>query len=122
MTLRGRVVVLNFWGSWCAPCRDEAPYLQALSDEYGDRGVVVLGISYLDTVTGARGFIDEFNLTYLNAPDQEARIANAYAVQGAPETFVIDREGNIALFILGAVDLPENEPRLRATLETLLGG
>lgn len=114
--LRGKVVVLNFWASWCAECRPEAPELQNIWTKYRDRGVVVLGIAYTDTETLSRKFIQEFALTYPNAMDLGTRISTAYHIQGVPETFVIDREGNIAEFFIAAV----NEKRLATVLARLL--
>ena len=64
--LRGQVVVINIWASWCVPCRDEAPVLERLWREYRDRGVVFLGVDYADTEREARAFIAEFGLTYPN--------------------------------------------------------
>jgi cytochrome c biogenesis protein CcmG, thiol:disulfide interchange protein DsbE len=114
---RGSIVVINFWGSWCAPCRDEAPHLQAVWEEYQDRGVVVVGVTYLDTVEDSLGFIDDLGLTYLNGPDPRTEIASGkYRIQGAPENFIVDQEGNIAYFHLG----PITRTQLRAVLDELL--
>ncbi|MGQ0602208.1 MAG: TlpA disulfide reductase family protein, partial [Anaerolineales bacterium] len=67
--LRGQVVVINIWASWCVPCRDEAPVLERVWREYRDRDVVFLGVDYADTEREARAFIAEFGLTYPNGPD-----------------------------------------------------
>jgi cytochrome c biogenesis protein CcmG/thiol:disulfide interchange protein DsbE len=99
---RGKVVIVNFWGSWCAPCRDEAPELQRIHEQYQD--VVVVGVAYLDTPTNAQNFVDEFDLTYANGMDPGSAIAEGkYHIQGAPENFIIDQNGDIALFYSGAV-------------------
>lgn len=101
--LKGSIVILNFWASWCAPCRAEAPALQNTWENYRDRGVIVLGVAYADNGPKSLEFIDEFGMTYPNAPDLGTRISEAYHIQGVPETFVIDREGNIHRFIISVV-------------------
>lgn len=101
--LRGQVVVVNFWASWCIPCKDEAPVLQAAWENYRDQGVVILGIAYVDTPTNSLDFIDEFDITYPNAPDAETRVSDAYHITGVPETFIIDQNGQIAQFFYAQV-------------------
>ncbi len=115
---RGSVVVLNFWASWCPPCRVEAPDLQRLSQTYAERGVQFVGVTYLDTEEDARAFIAEFGLTYTNGLDAGSRISDLYSIQAVPETFVIDQQGNIAYFFAG----PINVDQLVATLDRLTGG
>lgn len=115
---RGRVVIINFWASWCIPCRAEAPILQAVWERYREAGVIVVGVDYLDTDSGAIAFIEEFGLTYPNGPDLRTEISQAYRVQGVPETFVIDQNGNVAHFIYGAV----NETQLNTVIDELLAG
>ncbi|MCU0499201.1 MAG: TlpA family protein disulfide reductase [Anaerolineae bacterium] len=115
---RGQVVVVNFWGSWCEPCREEAPILQQTALTYADRGVVVLGVGFRDTERAALGFIDQFGLTYLNGPDIGLRISDQYGVQSVPETFVIDPSGDVSAFFQGAV----SEVALTAAIERALTG
>lgn len=98
---RGQVVVINFWGSWCAPCRDEAPDLQAAHERFADQGVVIVGVGFRDTERAARQFIEEFNLTYPNGNDDGLRITARYNVTGAPETYIVDQNGNIVDFYIG---------------------
>lgn len=114
--LRGKVVIMNFWASWCGPCRDEAPALKNVADRYANEDVVVLGIAYTDTDKNARKFINEFDITYFNAPDIGTRISDIYNIQGVPETFVIDKEGNIVQFFI----LPLDEAQLSAAVERAL--
>jgi cytochrome c biogenesis protein CcmG/thiol:disulfide interchange protein DsbE len=99
----GKIVVLNFWGSWCIECRDEAPQLQAISEKYADQGVLIVGVNFRDTDRGALEFIDKYHMTYLNGIDIGERITTDYHVTGAPETFVIDQDGNIQKFFWGQV-------------------
>lgn len=114
--LRGNVVVVNFWASWCIPCKEEAPALEAVWQRYRDQGVVVLGVAYADVDSDSLRFIDEFNLTYPNAPDSGTRISDAYHITGVPETFIIDQQGNIAQFFFVKV----TEASLSEALDRLL--
>jgi thiol-disulfide isomerase/thioredoxin len=104
---RGSVVVLNFWGSWCAPCRAEAPDLTALATTYAQRGVRFLGIDIRDDPVSADAFIKAFGIPYpsLNDPSDELALAFRGTVPpaGIPTTLVIDKRGRIAARIVGSV-------------------
>lgn len=91
--LRGRPVVLNFWASWCGPCKDEAPILQAASTRYPD--LVVLGVNAQDFESDARRFVERHRLTYLNVRDGSGALLERYGVSGFPETWFIDRNGRL---------------------------
>jgi cytochrome c biogenesis protein CcmG, thiol:disulfide interchange protein DsbE len=106
---RGKVVVLNFWASWCAPCRDESPLLQRWHTRIHSRGGTVLGVNVLDVRSDARAFVDEYGLTYPILRDGSNDSGEAFGVVGYPETFVIDRRGRIAAVTRG----PVNEADLR---------
>jgi cytochrome c biogenesis protein CcmG/thiol:disulfide interchange protein DsbE len=101
--LRGKVVFLNFWASWCPPCRAEARMLEAAWQKHRDQAVVFLGINIQDEEEPARAFLQEFGITYPNGRDRAARIAIEYGVWGLPETFFIDREGRITYKHVGAL-------------------
>jgi cytochrome c biogenesis protein CcmG/thiol:disulfide interchange protein DsbE len=101
--LRGKIVVVNFWASWCPPCRDEAPDLQAIWEDYGAQGVVVVGVAWLDADRDSRAFMTEFGMTYPNAPDTGEVVGKLYRITGAPENFVIDQNGVIAHTIVNPV-------------------
>lgn len=115
--LRGRVVVLNVWGSWCAPCREEAPVLARLSREYADQGVSFVGINVKDNRAAALAFEERYGITYpsIEDPAGEAVLAMSQhvPVSAVPVTLVLDREGRVASRVLGAV----REATLRALLD-----
>ncbi len=113
---RGSVVVVNFWASWCSPCRDEAPALERVWREYKGRGVVFVGVDYKDVESKAMAFIEEFGLTYPNGPDPYNKISGAYRITGVPETFLIARDGRLVEWWMG----PITEAGLRAALEEIL--
>jgi cytochrome c biogenesis protein CcmG/thiol:disulfide interchange protein DsbE len=100
---RGEVVFLNFWASWCPPCRAEARLLEEAWRQVEDHGIIFLGVNIQDTEQGAKRFIEEFAITYPNGRDPQSRIAIDYGVYGIPETFFIDREGRITYKHIGAV-------------------
>lgn len=114
--LRGQVVVVNFWASWCPPCREEAAYLEATWRDYQDRGVVFIGVDYVDTEAEALAYLEEFEITYFNGPDLGTRISQAYRIQGVPETFFIDRNGLLRGVKIGPLFPPELEDRIEALL------
>ena len=94
--LRGSVVVLNFWASWCIECGVEAADLEAVWRAYKDRGVIVLGVDYTDTEDAALAYLERFEISYPNGPDLGGRISARYGLTGVPETIVIDRAGRVA--------------------------
>ncbi|HLC40193.1 MAG TPA: TlpA disulfide reductase family protein [Methylomirabilota bacterium] len=101
--LRGKVVFLNFWATWCLPCREEAPILEAAWRQYKDQGVVFVGVNIQDDQSRARAFLEEFHITYPNGVDHGGKIAVDYGVWGLPETFFIDRDGRIMYKHIGAI-------------------
>ena len=115
--LRGQVVVVNFWASWCLPCEEEAAILESVWRQYQDRGVVFLGVDYVDTETQARGYLERFDITYPNGPDLQTRISHLYRVRAVPETFVVDRDGLLAEVFVGPIT---GEAALQAAIEPLL--
>jgi cytochrome c biogenesis protein CcmG/thiol:disulfide interchange protein DsbE len=95
--LRGKVVLINFWASWCKPCEQEAADLEAAWRFYQPRGdVVFLGIDYVDTEAEARAYLQKFDITYPNGPDLGTRISQAFRIRGVPETYLVDPQGKLA--------------------------
>ncbi|MGD2046649.1 MAG: TlpA disulfide reductase family protein [Gemmatimonadota bacterium] len=96
-SLRGRVVLLNLWATWCVPCREETPYLESLYQEHAEDGLHIVGIS-LDTGDAAdqvAAFVEEYGVTYTILHDPQMRGMELYQVPGLPATFLIDREGTL---------------------------
>jgi cytochrome c biogenesis protein CcmG/thiol:disulfide interchange protein DsbE len=93
--LRGKIVVVNIWASWCKPCEQEAPDLEEAWQFYKDGGdVVLVGVDYVDTPPGAEGYLTKFDITFPNAPDLKSKISSILnRSMGVPETYFIDREG-----------------------------
>jgi len=117
---RGRVVVLNVWASWCAPCRAEAPILQSLWEEYGDDGVSFIGLNTRDSPATANSFEKAYGITYPSVVDSDGRLQLRFSgiapPQAIPTTLVIDRDGKVAGRILGRA----SESTLRGLIEPLL--
>jgi cytochrome c biogenesis protein CcmG/thiol:disulfide interchange protein DsbE len=92
---RGKVVLLNFWATWCSPCREELPELQRLQDKDGDRGLVVLALSVDNEEDNIRQFLKKYEIKLLALWDREKKVAEAYDVDGMPSSFIIDRRGTL---------------------------
>ena len=92
---RGKVVVINFWASWCRPCRDEAPILQRAWRKHRNRGLVVVGIDYNDFDGDARSFARKVGWTYPLVRDRSGNVLARYGGTGVPETYVVDRRGRL---------------------------
>jgi cytochrome c biogenesis protein CcmG/thiol:disulfide interchange protein DsbE len=100
---RGKVVFVNFWASWCPPCRAEAPMLEATWRRLQEQGVVFLGVNTQDEEPRARAFLQEFGITFPNGRDPDGRIAIDYGVWGLPEAFIVDPAGRITYKHIGTL-------------------
>jgi cytochrome c biogenesis protein CcmG/thiol:disulfide interchange protein DsbE len=116
-SLRGKVVLINFWASWCKPCEGEAPDLENAWRYYEPRGdVVFLGVDHVDVETAAKEYLEKFDVTYPNGPDLGTRISQAYRTTGVPETYIVDKEGILRYVKLSPISMSE----LRAAVDPLL--
>ena len=100
---RGTVVVVNFFSSWCDPCREEAAALEQTWRAYQGQEVQFYGIAYKDADSKAQAFLDEFGVSYPSTVDTSNRVAREYGVTGVPETFVVDRNGLLVRHFLGPI-------------------
>lgn len=101
--LRGKGVVLNFWASWCDPCRAEAELLETTWQQEKENGIVFIGLDYLDQEPAAKAYLAEYAVSYPNGPDLQSDAARRYGIKGVPETFFIDPEGKIAHMVIGPI-------------------
>jgi peroxiredoxin len=105
--LRGQVVVLNIWASWCPPCTEELPALQSVWTSYQDADVVLVGAAYQENEKDVRAAVESYGLTYPIGLDTNDRIASTYGITGVPETFIIDAEGRIAYVHIGPITVDQ---------------
>ena len=101
--LHGKAIFLNFWASWCPPCRAEARDLEAAWQKLKDKNVVFIGVALQDTDQASLEFLKEFEVTYPNGKDESGKIAIDYGVWGIPESFFIDPQGRITYKHVGAI-------------------
>ena len=99
--LFGKVVVINFWASWCKPCEQEALELELAYQLYKDQGVEFLGVDYVDTETEALAYLDRFDISYPNGPDLGTSISQSYRMRGVPETYIVGPDGRISMVQIG---------------------
>jgi cytochrome c biogenesis protein CcmG/thiol:disulfide interchange protein DsbE len=115
---RGKVVLINFWASWCKPCEQEAAELEQAWRNFKDQNVIFLGVDYVDTEPEAMSYLTKFDITYPNGPDLGTRISQAFRITGVPETFIVSRDGVIVdIKISPYTSLAEIENALFKALE-----
>jgi cytochrome c biogenesis protein CcmG/thiol:disulfide interchange protein DsbE len=103
-SFNGKVVVLNFWASWCEPCEVEAPLLERVQARLARHGGTVLGVTYLDASPDSQSFVRRYRLTYPNLRDNAGSFAHAYGTDQLPESFIIDRHGHIVAISRGEIE------------------
>lgn len=103
-SLRGKVVVLNFWASWCEPCQTEAPLLEHAQGELERHGATVLGITYQDNSPDSEGFVRRYHLTYPVLRDTTSEFAGSYGTHQVPESFIINRKGRVVAISRGEIE------------------
>jgi len=99
--LKGRPVVVNFWASWCNPCREEFPLLAEALDSHENADLAIVGITYRDIESDSRDFVEDMGVTWPQGVDEDNEVARAFGVRAIPQTFFIDRDGNIAARVFG---------------------
>ncbi|NOZ70922.1 MAG: TlpA family protein disulfide reductase, partial [Chloroflexi bacterium] len=112
--LRGQAIVLNFWASWCGPCRAEMPELEQAFQEYRDNGLVVLGVNQGESATVVRDFLQQLDLTFPVVLDQRLQVSQLYHINSLPTTFFIDRNGMIRDQVVGQMNAALLKERLRS--------
>jgi len=115
-SLKGKPMMLNFWASWCDPCKQEAPLLENTWQRTQSQGIVFLGIDFSDTQNNGLSFLRQYGITYPNVSDTNGAVAINYGVTGVPETFFIDRQGVIVQKVIGEL----TEQTLQKNLQLIL--
>ena len=116
--MTGKIIVINFWASWCQPCASEAAAIQQAWEHYqpGNQ-VVFLGVDYVDTKPEAISYLNQYLITYPNGPDLGTRISQTFHIQGVPETYIIDRSGKLAYKEIGPF---ASEDSITSVIDSLL--
>ena len=123
--IQGKPVVINFWASWCGPCREETPLLQRTFEKYEDQGLVILGVNVRDSHDNATAFMDEFQVSYPVVVDEDRELYDELVpIDGLPQTFFVTEDGRFleheeaegGSLILGGLDEEELETQIQALL------
>jgi peroxiredoxin len=116
--LRGKPVLINFWASWCGPCRAEMPHFQAAFEDHAGDGLVVLGVNQIESASPVASFVQELDLTFPILMDSDGDVSAAYQVRGLPTSFFVDADGIIRDLFIG----PMTPGFIESKLETILSG
>jgi cytochrome c biogenesis protein CcmG/thiol:disulfide interchange protein DsbE len=118
-TEKGKVILINFWSSWCKPCESEADSLQEAWEYYEPSNqVLFLGVDYVDTEPEAKASLQKYGISYPNGPDLGTKISQLFRIRGVPETFVVDREGKLAFIKIGPFN---STAEIKSIIDPLLG-
>ncbi len=118
--LKGKIIVVNFWASWCKPCEQEAAELESawkFYEKIQDNQVIFVGADYVDTEPEARGYLKKFDITYPNGPDLGTKISQMFRIQGVPETYFIDQTGKLVYAQIGPF---ASESEIHAIIDPLI--
>ena len=116
--LKGKIVFLNFWATWCGPCRAEMPSMESLYSRYKDKDFEILAVNAMESEAEVIAFMKENGFSFPVALDVDYKIGSAYGIQAIPTTFILDRDGKIAVRFVGSIDWDTKE--LHAALDALL--
>jgi len=117
---KGEVVLLNFWATWCPPCRQEMPSMVALSNKYADKGLKMIAVSVDRDTDALKKFVQEYKLPFLVLHDKDSSASTAYGVFRYPETFLIGRDGKVKAHLIGAKEWMS--PAVQGKIQALLDG
>ena len=116
--LKGKIVFLNFWATWCGPCKSEMPSMEALYSKYRDRGLEILAVNSGEKAPVVNEFITDYGFSFPVVLDIDGSVSRTYGIQAIPTSYLIDRDGMIILRIVGSIDW--NTPQIQAAIELLL--
>jgi len=116
--LKGKIVFLNFWATWCGPCRDEMPSMEVLYKRFKDEGLEILAVNCQENQEDVLAFMKNYGLTFPALLDEDGRVNGAYGIQAIPTTFLIDREGRIILRLVGSINW--DTEKIHDAIESLL--
>ena len=116
--LKGKVVFLNFWATWCGPCRDEMPSMEVLYNRFKDEGLEILAVNCQESQEDVIAFMQNYELTFPALLDEDGRVNGTYGIQAIPTTFLIDRDGRIILRLVGSINW--DTEKIHAAIESLL--
>jgi len=118
--LRGKAVAVNFWASWCIPCKQESPYLEQAWSQDRKKGLVVVGVDANDFRSDARGFMRRYGITYPVVYDGPGKTIGPWGINGFPETYVVNREGRVVDAFVGAIASTDDRVRFRDAIRAAL--
>jgi thiol-disulfide isomerase/thioredoxin len=116
--LKGKVVFLNFWATWCGPCRQEMPSMEILYQRFKNQGFEILAMNYQEGQKDVAAFMKNYKLSFPAGLDSSGQVGRSYGIEAFPTTYIIDREGYIIARIVGSLNW--NTPKMLAAFETLL--
>ncbi|MFD1397110.1 thiol-disulfide oxidoreductase ResA [Kroppenstedtia eburnea] len=102
--LRGRAVLLNFWATWCEPCRDEMPAIQKVYEKHRDKGLVVVGVNIAESQLTVKGFVRQLDLSFPILLDKERKVVDQYRIEPIPTSLFIDKDGKVVRIVKGQMD------------------